>query len=705
MVTLKKLKLNNFLSHKDTEFSFKENTKLSIEGISGSGKSSIVEAIIWVLYGKGRVENRNIIKRGALFSTVVLELEDNGKVYRIERNVTSTGKHVLNIGEKKAKAFIPLKTVGLKDSQVWIEKELLKSSYTLFINSVAYPQDNIESFVKQTAIKRKELLMEIANTDNYDELYNKSKAKLDEIREKTMELAVKLRAADTYLENTELLIKAIPVLTQAKDELEKEMTALKNRIGESRAAESYIKEIESQISGNNMQVLSIKSRILETRKSIEGKKKIINESQAIDPNDLKNAQERLAKVRVDLASLELAQKADYEANLKRQAVMSSKRPQSDYSATLGRLEGQLMDIIMSTESSCCLHEGRDCPKLEHTINVRSKFVEEQIKDIKERIAEQEKHNEEYVQALAAIPAPNFTQGDLNILNQARENEKTLSQYETLAGVREEKAKNIAYLAKEVEDLSLLETMLGGDIESLEAVNGTLKAEIAGIKYEEALVLDQLLDQSKTEYFRTEQQLKTSEGAKEDAIKMKAEQKKLLSGIKEYEKDQECLELAKEAFGSKGIKTVVIDYLIPRLEYRINEILSKMSDFKIRLETQKSKFDGEGMSEGLFINIYNEAGECFPLANYSGGQKLKITVAISEALATMQNSGFRIFDEIFLSLDEESAEGFNNVIGLLQEKFSQILCISHLRIIQDSFSEKLFVKNTNGNSSVEKYEKN
>ena len=36
----------------------------------------------------------------------------------------------------------------IKDIQKWIESEFLKSSYALFTNSIAYPQENDGSFVK-----------------------------------------------------------------------------------------------------------------------------------------------------------------------------------------------------------------------------------------------------------------------------------------------------------------------------------------------------------------------------------------------------------------------------------------------------------------------------------------------------------------------------------------------------------------------------
>ena len=140
-------------------------------------------------------------------------------------------------------------------------------------------------------------------------------------------------------------------------------------------------------------------------------------------------------------------------------------------------------------------------------------------------------------------------------------------------------------------------------------------------------------------------------------------------------------------------------MIPQLEDAINNVLSKLSEFRVKLETQKDSADGENVIEGLFINIFNEEGDEYDFNNYSGGQKLKISVAISEALASIQKVGFRIFDEIFIGLDEESTDAFSSVVSSLQDRFPQILCISHLRMIQDKFEDKIYVKKVGGISTI------
>ncbi len=181
--------------------------------------------------------------------------------------------------------------------------------------------------------------------------------------------------------------------------------------------------------------------------------------------------------------------------------------------------------------------------------------------------------------------------------------------------------------------------------------------------------------------------------------------KLTSDVSLIEGKLNKLFMIKEAFGSKGIKTVIVDYILPRLEDGVNSVLSKLSDLRIRFDTQRDSLDGENQVERLFITIINEEGEEMAFENYSGGERLKITVAISEALAYLQPVGFRIFDEVFIGLDDASTESFASVLDKIQNHydmknhFSQLICVSHMGAIKDMFDKVIAVRKNGGISSI------
>ncbi len=189
-------------------------------------------------------------------------------------------------------------------------------------------------------------------------------------------------------------------------------------------------------------------------------------------------------------------------------------------------------------------------------------------------------------------------------------------------------------------------------------------------------------------------------AQETIVEARLSLQKLVKDGKTLQEQYDDLLLLKEALGPKGVRAVAVDYILPQLEERINEVLSQMSDFRIRLDTQQDKVSEEGSKEGLFINIINDQGQEMEFGSYSGGERIKITMAISEALASLMTSiGFRILDEAINSLDNESTQSFVEVLLKLQEKFPQVIVISHLDAVKDIFEKKITVTKVNGISKI------
>jgi exonuclease SbcC len=225
-------------------------------------------------------------------------------------------------------------------------------------------------------------------------------------------------------------------------------------------------------------------------------------------------------------------------------------------------------------------------------------------------------------------------------------------------------------------------------DSLEAFNGRLMLS----------ALTDSLYIKKTNLAIDESRLADIEKREAEIAKAKKDLEERKKDVVSIDQDLTKLAVVKDAFGPKGIKTVVIDFLMPRLEEEVNNVLSRLSEFTVRFDTQAPKTDG-GVKEGLFITIVNDIGEELPFESFSGGEKLKITVAISEALASLQKAKFRLFDEMFIGLDETSTESFAMVLERLQEDFPQVLCISHLRQIKDMFTRSIVVTKHNGISSI------
>ena len=62
---IKDIQLKNFIAHKDTKIEFCKGITIFL-GHNGSGKSSIIDAVTFSLFGKHtRKSNKNLVRRGS----------------------------------------------------------------------------------------------------------------------------------------------------------------------------------------------------------------------------------------------------------------------------------------------------------------------------------------------------------------------------------------------------------------------------------------------------------------------------------------------------------------------------------------------------------------------------------------------------------------------------------------------------------------
>jgi exonuclease SbcC len=163
------------------------------------------------------------------------------------------------------------------------------------------------------------------------------------------------------------------------------------------------------------------------------------------------------------------------------------------------------------------------------------------------------------------------------------------------------------------------------------------------------------------------------------------------------------EQLERAFGKDGIPALILENVIPEIEAEANNILSRLSsgNMRINLLTQREKKSG-GLTETLDIIISNEKGSR-PYESYSGGQKMRINMAIRLALSKILcgRSGTKIetviIDEVD-ALDEAGVRGFVSVINDMHKLFKKIIIISHISELKEYFKKTITVNMTRDGSS-------
>lgn len=142
------------------------------------------------------------------------------------------------------------------------------------------------------------------------------------------------------------------------------------------------------------------------------------------------------------------------------------------------------------------------------------------------------------------------------------------------------------------------------------------------------------------------------------------------------------EILEKAYGRNGLKAHIIEEITPVLNLKANEYASSLTDGAVKIEFSTISKNKDGSySERFAVTVSNNEGSEVYLGNSSGERK-KIDLAISFAFADLVHAragrpiDLWCADEIAESLDATALE---RVVDLLKEKAAErgtLLCISH-----------------------------
>lgn len=701
MIKLKYIRLQNFISHKDTQLEFNDKDKLLISGKSGSGKSSIIEAILWVLYGKARVPNRDLVKRGEDKARVTLEMESNNDIFSIEREINKSAQ---SITLYKNGDILDIKSIAEKE--IFIENEILKCPYLLFVNSIIYPQDNPDSFVNQSASDRKDILLKLVDVDTIDEFYEKAKGILS--TQETLYSAKKILLDQYTIDSNE---KASKILSE--DEIKalndniiiskQSMATIEKTIndfdGANRAFEAYfttLSNLELKILKGDQKVADIIKNISTYKDTLEINKK---EYELIDIKKLESLEEEHGELLIKMNNIKEVNSKWDEWNFSLIKLKSTLQNPIDNSTEIKKYEDLILETTnkINTES-VCEHCGKPVEKLSSVYNTLISGYKTKIESLKQEVLDREnKYNEtkKSIELLEAAQPEKIDSSDItnkiieinnsitNIKSNKEKLENAINSNTTLvqhfSSQLADEMNNIESYKKERVDLIPVEQPNGDNIDKL-------RDDIKKLK--------EVIDVSEKTIYSHKVALDDIESINN---KISSIQQELIQ-IQESINDAK---LMKEVFGSTGIKTIVLDYILPLLEEKINSTLNRISDFSVRLDTQKDNASKTKKIEGMYITITNPEGFEMDFQSFSGGEKTRLIYAITEGIASILNNkfDFRVQDESIQGLDEDMLLSFTDVIYDSKNNTNQFICISHLPQIQDLFAQQIEIVKKNGDSII------
>jgi DNA repair protein SbcC/Rad50 len=235
-----RLTLQNFLSYREASLDFRGLHTACICGANGAGKSSLLEALTWVIWGESRAASDDeILHTGAEYVRVDFEFNFDREIYRVirSRHRSKTTSLEFQVRDKSGK-FNSLTQKGVKTTQEKIIT-VLKLDYKTFTNSAYLRQGKAEEFMLARAGERKEILANLLKLDEYEHLADKAK-------ESAKQFKIQSEQLEQGLHGLEEQIDRQAIIETEKANIERELSQLQTLQEDDRQQLEKLQEKESQ---------------------------------------------------------------------------------------------------------------------------------------------------------------------------------------------------------------------------------------------------------------------------------------------------------------------------------------------------------------------------------------------------------------------------------------------------------------------------
>jgi DNA repair exonuclease SbcCD ATPase subunit len=653
----------NFGPYADSsiDFNFKSalvvGENLNVSGASnGTGKSTIFQALTWVLTGSSRYKNSNsIIRDGTDSAKVTLLFEAGGEKYQIIRGRNRTNKQTLDFNHVLPNGKMePVKadTNSKLDEKI---AEVTRVRYDSFVNTAYFAQNTVSEFMYGTSSARQKLIAEILAMDRWNAYAKNAAAGLSEA-EKELDIARYKLSIFGNLAAQRQKLEADCLGLQAKiDEISTEISSLEGE-------EDRLRTVADQES-TAIQAAATRTA---TQQLVDNMKK-----------SLTDAEDRRASATAKIASL------TDSLNLARGEARDIGSRPDVASGIMQKLAERKGELSVNQRRISVMEKGHceTCgSSWEHDHSDELVRLRTQMDDVRARIAVGETKLAEARAAEAAWDTENMKAYSVKGRVSSLEADLSASRKEVLTA--EDR------LAKMQSELVTAEERL---------------LSIPDYKAHQSGAAGRLREvQSRLSGMRS--QYSTAAAgvgeitAKLDVVsKQETESRAMATKSGELEKDVNLYSALAKHFSKTGIQASILDTVISEIETLSNSFLSRLSHkpFSIKFVTQRPDTKGQ-IKETLDIEVISPTSTKY-IEDLSGGEQFRVGFSIRLALAAVQarrqggELTLLLLDEVSSSLDKVGVDTFISIIKELQRTMI-VMLITHDDSLKEHFDDVLKVRN-------------
>ena len=196
-----RLFLSGFLSYQDPVELNLEGLELAcISGSNGAGKSSILDAITWALFGEARCRDDDaLINSHVNAAEVICDFEYETNLYRVQRSKPRGKTTVLEFYVQTPDfTWRTLTEKTVRDTEARI-RQILRMDYETFTNASFFLQDRADQFAQQQPANRKKVLSSVLGLEVWETYRAQAQVQRREVEADLRSVEAQVADIDTEL--------------------------------------------------------------------------------------------------------------------------------------------------------------------------------------------------------------------------------------------------------------------------------------------------------------------------------------------------------------------------------------------------------------------------------------------------------------------------------------------------------------------------